>query len=494
MVYYRKYRPQTIAQLDLSDVREKFSHLLASSEIPHAFLFTGPKGLGKTSSARILAKAINCQERLKLKSQKSKSQVKNQNLEDGTGNEELNANNYQLKSDFEPCNECDICKAITNGSHVDVIEIDAASNRGIDEIRELRERVKYAPAELKKKIYIIDEVHMLTNEAFNALLKTLEEPPDHVLFILCTTEEWKIPTTVASRTFHVKFEKPTKEEIIRSLERIVEGENLIIEKNILEKIYKLSDGAFRNAAKSLEELAFQAENKQITTATLEAVFKTGSTDTLIADLLEQIHNNDMVSALKVVQAIATNGIDFKIVHEKLVEILHGQLISNMNAESEHTSFTVPQIKRLLELLNISYGQLRFSVLPQLPLEIAIMDYFVLSLPNTAGEEAIIKSKQPESEQVVAQPVTETVQPAPPKRGRPDILARLIESIKQKNHSVAGILRSCQLGDVDDTVLTIESRFTFHAERLMEKETKELLEKHASAILEKPIKVDIKIIV
>jgi DNA polymerase-3 subunit gamma/tau len=474
MVYYRKYRPQTISQLDLSDVREKFSHLLSSEDIPHAFLFTGPKGLGKTSSARILAKAINCNQQVAIRNKEEKK----------TKSHELSSS-----SQIEPCNACDICKSITNGSHVDIIEIDAASNRGIDEIRELRERVKYAPAELKKKIYIIDEVHMLTTEAFNALLKTLEEPPSHVIFILCTTEEWKIPTTVASRTFHVRFEKPTKEELLRSLQRIVEGEDLVIEQNILDKIFDLSDGAFRNAAKTLEELAFQAENKHITSEVLETVFKTGSTEKLIEDLLQKIKSNNMTSALKVIQVLADNGIDFKVVHERLVTVLHNQLLDKSD---ENENFTLEQIKKLLELFNISYSQLRFSVLPQLPLEIAIMDYFLISFPAPQQVEAP-KVNHQEVEAVVAQPVTETVQPAPPKRGRPDMWARLIDSVKQENHSVAGILRGCQLGPVEDDILVIESRFTFHGERLMEKETKALLEKHATEVAGKPMKVEIKII-
>jgi DNA polymerase-3 subunit gamma/tau len=481
MVYYRKYRPQKISELDLAEVRAKFTHLLTSSDIPHAFLFTGPKGLGKTSSARILAKAINCKQRV------ASSRVQVDKEEKKTKSHELSA-----ISQIEPCNSCDICTSITNGSHVDVVEIDAASNRGIDEIRDLRERVKYAPAELKKKVYIIDEVHMLTTEAFNALLKTLEEPPSHVLFILCTTEEWKIPTTVASRTFHVRFEKPSKEELLRSLQRIVDGENLIIEKSILEKIFDLSDGAFRNAAKNLEELSVYSENKEITAQTLESVFKIGSTEKMIEELLNAIQNKKLSSSLQIIQIFADNGIDFKVVHEKLVQHLHQELITLQIDNKYISDFSLAEIKKLLEVINISYGQLRFSVLPQLPLEIAIMDYFMVTLP-VDEKSTTIEVNHKEVETVIAQPVTETVQTPPPKRGRPDMWARLIDSVKQDNHSVAGILRGCQLGSVENDVITIESKFTFHGERLMEKETKALLEKHATEVSGKPTKVEIKII-
>ena len=160
MVLYRKYRPQKIAEIDNPEVREKLEKILSSGKPPHAFLFSGPKGTGKTSSARIIAKSLNCEKN------------------NGKG---------------EPCNRCSTCLSITNGTNLDILEIDAASNRGIDEIRDLRDKIRLAPAGARKKIYIIDEVHMLTTEAFNALLKTLEEPPEHALFVLCTTNAEKLP-------------------------------------------------------------------------------------------------------------------------------------------------------------------------------------------------------------------------------------------------------------------------------------------------------------
>src|SRR3989344_1947762 len=169
MVFYRKYRPQTIEELDSRQVRDKLTSVLSKDSGFHALLFTGPKGLGKTSAARIVAKAVNC--------------------------EKINdySKGKKLKGTLEPCNKCSACTSITNGTNMDVLEIDGASNRGIDEIRDLREKIKLSPAYALKKVYIIDEVHMLTTEAFNALLKTLEEPPNHVIFILCTTEPHKVP-------------------------------------------------------------------------------------------------------------------------------------------------------------------------------------------------------------------------------------------------------------------------------------------------------------
>lgn len=474
MVFYRKYRPQKISELDLTLVREKFTHLLESKDIPHAFLFTGPKGLGKTSSARILAKAINCQQRV-------------------AGSKKNDDKKPTTTIQIEPCNTCDLCISITNGSHVDVLEIDAASNRGIDEIRELRERIKFSPAQLDYKIYIIDEVHMLTTEAFNALLKTLEEPPKHVIFILCTTEEWKIPSTISSRTFHVRFEKPSKEEIKRSLKRIIKGEKIELEEDVLDQIYGLSDGAFRNAAKTLEELVFQAKNKKITSEILEEVFKVGSIEQNVNMLLENLLAGSISESLFTIQKIAESGVDFKVVHEKLVELLHEQLLikNKLKEGNEIIDLNITQIKKLLELIDVSYSQLRFTVLPQLPLEIAVLDFFSSDKDMSVVENVHAEVTVEKTEEITAQPVTESVQSEYHADGR-KVIVKLIDAVKKENHSVAGILRSCSVVGVKKGVMTIGSKFKFHGERLSDPSVKKLLEKCATEVMKKPTKVEIVI--
>ncbi|MBI2033256.1 MAG: AAA family ATPase, partial [Candidatus Levybacteria bacterium] len=178
MVFYRKYRPQTIQELDNQKLRTLLATVLSTDSFPHAFLFTGSKGLGKTSTARIVAKVVNCQRW--IKAVKKEAMWKKEKLDTG----EI------------PCNKCEQCVSITEGMNMDVLEIDGASNRGIDEIRDLREKIRLLPVMAEKKVYIIDEVHMLTTEAFNALLKTLEEPPAHAMFVLCTTEAHKVPDTI----------------------------------------------------------------------------------------------------------------------------------------------------------------------------------------------------------------------------------------------------------------------------------------------------------
>ncbi len=210
-MYYTKYRPQKIADLDNLHIKETLGAALLSNHFAHAYLLTGPRGSGKTTTARLIAKIVNCTDR---------------------------------KPGEEPCGHCFSCKDISLGRSMDVLEIDAASNRGIDEIRALREKVKMAPSAGKYKIYIIDEVHMLTTEAFNALLKTLEEPPEHVIFVLATTEFAKVPGTIVSRCQHFQFGPATAQEIAACLEKIVKDEKLEVEPAVLGKIYIASLGSF----------------------------------------------------------------------------------------------------------------------------------------------------------------------------------------------------------------------------------------------------------
>ena len=222
-VFHLKYRPQKLSELDSEAVREMLGKILSNKEVPQVFLFAGPKGSGKTSAARIVAKAVNCLH----------------------------------PKDGEPCGECKNCKAIAQGSSMDIMELDAASNRGIDDVRILKEKTYLMPTHLQKKVFIIDEVHMMTKEAFNALLKLLEEPPAHTIFILCTTDPEKIPETVLSRLIRVDFKKGMVEEMKESLGRVIKGEKLAVEDKVVEMIIARSEGSFRNAQKNINGTFFK---------------------------------------------------------------------------------------------------------------------------------------------------------------------------------------------------------------------------------------------
>lgn len=462
MVYYRKYRPQTISELDLPHVREKLTAILSSKELPHAFLFTGSKGLGKTSSARILAKAINCTN----------------------------------KKGIEPCNKCDACVSITNGSNIDVLEIDAASNGGVEEIRTLREKIKFSPSSLKYKVYIIDEVHMLSTGAFNALLKTLEEPPAHVIFILATTELWKLPATVVSRTFQVLFEKPTIEEISESLQRIVKGEDLKVEEKVLEGIASLSDGAFRDGAKLLEELVLASKGEKITQELFDKTFNTKGLTEEVRGLLEAYGKRDAKKALETISRFHANGADFKTVVERLVDHLRGLLMMRNGIESSEKdvkSLTLSDIKSLLELANEAYGELRLSIIPQLPLELMSVKFCVIDAPqNSRAATAESQTKEPTSithnREPVANPTTQ--HPAPSTQNS-NILSSLISKLNEINKPGAALLRSAKEAQIMDGMLVITTPFPIHAERLKSDKVYSDLLKASEEVAEKKIEVTIK---
>lgn len=522
MVYYRKYRPQTIEELDLDSVRERLSSILSAKELPHAFLFTGPKGLGKTSAARILAKAINCEGNSKLKTlasrrggQNSELQVKSQKL--GPREKVQQSNNKTI----EPCNVCDNCVSITNGSNIDVLEIDAASNRGIDEIRDLRDKIKFAPASLSRKVYIIDEVHMLTTDAFNALLKTLEEPPSHAIFILCTTEIEKVPPTIVSRTFHVQFNKPTNKEIVRSLTRIIKGEKLDVEESVTDEIYKLSESSFRDAAKILEELAISSPNKKITNETLTSTYKTAGLSSQVNDLLSALSKKDLQSSMKIIENLAQKGADFKFVTEKIAEVIHGILMARAKVGS--TEFDVQEMetgefKLLLERINESYRDIKFSVLPQIPLELVVIEWCLKGGQKSPRQDLGQRefrvqdgNKKEEKETKIEDRSSENPQKAkPPEQlpkaqddthgvlfnanSKPDnFIAEFLMRIKQDNHSIAGILRGCRLVEITANQVLFETEYKFHKDKLGEARTASILDKRASELLRENVRVTVNLV-
>lgn len=526
MVYYRKYRPQKIEDLDNQQVRETFFSVLALPEVPHAFLFTGPKGLGKTSAARILAKAVNCEERTK---QDKKPKGEKDNV-------------LALHEHLEPCNKCDQCKSITDGTNMDILEIDAASNRGIDEIRDLRDKIRLSPVSSRKKVYIIDEVHMLTTEAFNALLKTLEEPPSHAMFVLCTTELHKVPSTIISRCFHVSFQAASTDDIARSFLRIAKGEGLEIDIEATTQITLLAEGGFRDAHKILEELVAMGE-KHITKETVEKRFKVSSSLNLINSLLESFQARDTNKGLDVITKVSEIGIDIKQFVIHLTEALHeimlhkaGIEIKNLRYPVTNINFEMEDLRNLLILLNKVNNEMKYSVLPQLPLELAIIEW---SLGNTTlnkeTKTVIGKETSSANEQKFTRVVHNTVTisslrkkngdiaklkalygepkplPAPvdpdakpikdlnllhvsnseiTKEWLDNFWMVLIREIKSYNHTIAGVLRSCMIKQFDKNNLVISTAYKFHKERLDDAKTREALEAVCKTLTGNSVRVEV----
>ena len=504
MVYYRKYRPQTIEELDSKAVRDALTAVLSGKNIPHAFLFTGPKGLGKTSTARIVAKAVNCE------------RLVNQRLASSSKEKKLNADGYTLDASVEPCNKCYQCTSITNGTNIDVLEIDGASNRGIDEIRDLREKVRLSPAGAFKKVYIIDEVHMLTTEAFNALLKTLEEPPEHVIFILCTTEPHKVPATIVSRCFQITFKKATTEELMRSFKRISEKEKLIIDDEALNFIASLSDGSFRDGVKILEEMA--AYGKQISKELVAEKYQIRQLGDQISEFIESLSKRDAKEGLQLVSKLIDQGVDMKYFVEQLISELHQMLLAevgaieissiNPSADGQKSKMSVEEIKKLVELLAKAHIGLKYAVLPQLPLEMAIVEWGLVvnrdvRLPHVADDarQGLIKTqsqtrslseRRPQSEPKSSFSSSASGQSAIPSGNgsNNDFWQELIGKVKSYNHSIAGVLRGCSLKSYDNKRIVIETGFKFHKERLEENNNLAILKKVCSEIAGKQIGVSV----
>jgi DNA polymerase III subunit gamma/tau len=361
-VFYRKWRPQTFSEVAGQDhVIQTLRNAVQSARIAHAYLFCGPRGSGKTSTARILAKAVNCQ-----------------NPVGG-----------------EPCNTCESCLSINKGSALDIIEIDEASNRGIDDMNDLKERVNYAPNVLRYKVYIIDEVHMITREGANAFLKTLEEPPPHVIFILATTDPHKIISTITSRCQRFDFHRLSSSSVVSRLSHICEKEGIKLDADAFKLIAKVTTGSLRDATNMLEQLiTYYGNNIELTQARAMLGI---SGDMRIRELAACIVARDVSAGLKVINAVASDGLDLRQFNRELVDYLR-QLLLAKSGSTEAVDATADDIAELQKtaasttldyLLStvklFSAADMRMDGYSPLPIELALVES-VLSqhLNNKAG--------------------------------------------------------------------------------------------------------------
>ncbi|KAA0258788.1 DNA polymerase III subunit gamma/tau [Deferribacter autotrophicus] len=322
----RKYRPQTFDEVVFQDyIVNTLKNAIELNRISHAYLFTGPRGIGKTSTARIFAKALNC----------------------------LNPQGVN------PCNSCENCKEITEGVSLDVFEIDGASNRGIDEIRQLRESVKFLPAKSKYKIYIIDEVHMLTEAAFNALLKTLEEPPDFVIFILATTDAHRIPATILSRCQRFNFSKIPFDEMFSHTSNILRKEGITFEDDALSLIIRNSDGCMRDCLSLIDQIIAYTNGE----ITLEKTkFLLGlSEDKIINELYKSILTNDKNRTKSLLDEISLKGIDYKYISEKFLHYTKLLLLMHTFENPAKKELTTEEVSFFSDLLQNTSEEKLFAI-------------------------------------------------------------------------------------------------------------------------------------
>jgi len=358
VVLYRKYRPQTFSEVvGQGHVVKTLTNSILGNNISHAYLFSGPRGSGKTTIARLFAKAINCEK----------------------------------PSGFEPCNKCSSCLEIMNSNSMDLVEIDAASHRGIDDIRELREGIKFAPVKSKYKIFIIDECHQLSKDAANALLKTLEEPPAHAVFLLATTEAHKMISTIVSRCQRFDFKKLQTPEIIKKLQFISKKENVKLDDAALSLVALNARGSFRDAESLLDQcMSFAGSKGAVSAQDIKeflGVVEVGQ----ISQFIDFLAAKDTRGSVTFLNALVDSGVDLQEFTKTLVFYLRQALLVKINPEfltsqnsglsseetekikSQAATFAQKDIQNMLELFIDAENKIKYSTLSQLPLELAVIN-------------------------------------------------------------------------------------------------------------------------
>ena len=463
---YRRYRSQTFAEVvGQEHVTRTLKNAIANGQVAHAYLLAGPRGIGKTSIARIIAKAVNC------------PKTKN----------------------GDPCDACENCVGIREGRFLDLIEIDAASNRGVDEMRDLREKVRFAPSQGQYKVYVIDEAHQLTSDAFNALLKTLEEPPPHVIFVLATTESQKIPATIVSRTQRFDLRRIPHKMMVQQLTAIAKTEKMQVEPAALEAISRHAQGSLRDAESILDQVATFAEGKVRVEDVDELLGATDWEET--SALFDALAANDASKAVGLVRTLVDDGRDLRLFVRRAMDHMRALVLvraSDMLPETateiagavlrrQAPQFTLDRLAKIAHRLIEAEQQLRTGEGTPLPLELALLDLTTASAT----------SPTPAPKQGVPQPVParETAPPPVPSRGtppssgqsRPPAVVDLAQRRAQQPTRPAAAADARPMGAASPTV-TLEQVRTAWADLLARTQVRSLA-KAAQLVKAEPVAIE-----
>ncbi len=502
---YRKWRPKSFDEVvGQEHVIRTLRNAIASGRIHHAYLFAGPRGTGKTTTARLLAKAVNC---LEAEGQR-------------------------------PCNECAICQAVNERRLLDLIEIDAASNTGVDDVRELRERVSFRPNEARYKVYVIDEVHMLSNAAFNALLKTLEEPPPHAIFVLATTRADKVPDTVLSRCQRFDFRRVPLSAIVGRLRWMVEQEEGIdADEDALELIARQATGSMRDAESLLDQLASYDEGG-ITAAHVRAALGIGATETVMR-LVDAVIAGDVAEGLSVINAAIDEGVDPRRFARQIVEHLRALLLLRLESdvvssyvsaearprlEEQAAKFSPTGLARAVRLFNRAGTESSGGWQPQLMLEMALVETVLGPEPEGSairgapgrGEAQLryaaprwtaTDARAPAAERSAVPPASAAEaapqmvgEPAPayddidPIEGplTPDVLRsrwpELLTALRHRSLSLEALVRSSQPLSVDGDFVVLAFEYELHRSRVEEEQNKREVEDALSSLAGRPCQI------
>ncbi len=481
---YRNYRPEKFSDiLGQNHIKVSLQNEVASEAISQAYLFSGPRAVGKTTMARILAKAVNC----------------------------LNRKEGQC----EPCGKCEACISIKEGKNLEVVEIDAASNTGVDNVREnIISFARVNPSQAKFKVFIIDEVHMLSISAFNALLKIIEEPPQYVIFILCTTEIHKVPGTIISRCQRFDFKKINNSDIVKKLEMICDQEKVEVDKKVLQSIAKESAGHLRDAESLLGQI-ISLDEKKIDVETAELVLPRSRFNEAI-DFLIVLNSKETGKALEIINHLSEEGVDLKSFIDEVILILRKLLLNFAQvglAEKlgldfgEEIELKINQLQKesspdiALNILSkvLKANQEKNYLLPQLPLELVIIDWCLSKnywqknedsidqTPNKSSESSS-QAKNEEPEEKKEKNVSASVANIDCQKVK-ELWPEFLVKIKKYNHSLSFILQNCKPGNLNNGELSLEFKYRFHQDRAQNNSVKPIIEKTLSEVFASTVKIN-----